>query len=423
MPKLRTSLPKYQRHRASGQAVVTLYGRDFYLGPYGTKGSRAEYDRLVGEWIAAGRPSRRPAKDSDITVVELTVAYLRFAEGYYQKNGTPTDTIYQIRRACKLACEKYGRTVAAEFGPLALQAFQASLIDRDLSRKTVNHFTSAVRRMFRWAVTKELVPAATHQALVAVPNIAKGRTAVRETLPVRPVEDAVVAATLPHLSSVVADMVRFQRLTGCRPSEVCLLRPMDVDRSREIWHYQPASHKTQHLDIERIIFVGPKAQAVLRPYLLRPDDAYCFSPLESEKRRLEARNAARTTPPSCGNVPGSNRKLRPKWKPTGHYTNDSYNRAIQRACEMAFGMPKALRRISQKLPDGERKQLQEQAALWRAQHCWSPNQLRHAAATEVRRQYGLEAAQVVLGHSKADVTQVYAERDQALAAEIMHKIG
>ena len=33
MPKLNSSLPKYRLHRASGQAVVTLYGKDIYLGP------------------------------------------------------------------------------------------------------------------------------------------------------------------------------------------------------------------------------------------------------------------------------------------------------------------------------------------------------------------------------------------------------
>ena len=54
---------------------------------------------------------------------------------------------------------------------------------------------------------------------------------------------------------------------------------------------------------------------------------------------------------------------------------------------------------------------------------WTPNRLRHSAATEIRRQFGLEAAQVVLGHSQANVTQIYAERDMNLAAEIMRKIG
>jgi integrase len=196
-----------------------------------------------------------------------------------------------------------------------------------------------------------------------------------------------------------------------------------VDRSEEVWQYRPSRYKTEHHGRGRVIFLGPKAQEVLRPYLLRPADAYCFSPTESKKQWLEARYAARKTPLSCGNVPGSNRKSHPKRQPKTCYTKDAYNRAIQRGCEAAFGMPPELRRISKKLPADERKRMQKLAAEWRAKNCWRPNQLRHAAGTEVRRQYGLEAAQVVLGHAKADVTQVYAERDMALAAKIMGEVG
>jgi site-specific recombinase XerC len=54
---------------------------------------------------------------------------------------------------------------------------------------------------------------------------------------------------------------------------------------------------------------------------------------------------------------------------------------------------------------------------------WHPNQLRHTTATKVREQFGLEAAQVVLGHSRADVTQVYAERNSVSAIRAMGAIG
>jgi site-specific recombinase XerD len=60
---------------------------------------------------------------------------------------------------------------------------------------------------------------------------------------------------------------------------------------------------------------------------------------------------------------------------------------------------------------------------WRSDHRWAPNQLRHAAATEVRREFRLEAAQVILGHSQANVTQIYAERDLALGVEVARAIG
>jgi integrase len=51
------------------------------------------------------------------------------------------------------------------------------------------------------------------------------------------------------------------------------------------------------------------------------------------------------------------------------------------------------------------------------------NRIRHTYATKVRREHGLEAAQVLLGHSQADVTQIYAERDLAKAIEVAKKIG
>ncbi len=267
MPRLTTSSPKYRLQRASGQAVVTLYGQDFYLGPWRSKASKVEYDRLVGEWIAAGRPPVPPAKLTDITIVELSVAYRRFATTYYQKNGRPTDTIYQVRRATELLCEKYGRMPARDFGPLSFKAFQADLIHRRFSRRSINHFSSTVRRMFRWAVSEELIPVSVLQALQATPNVRKHRSGAKECPPVHPVEAAVVEATLPYLPKVVADMVRFQQLTGARPSEVCTLRPCDVDITGEVWRYIPSEHKTEHHNLKRVIFIGPRAQDVLRPYL------------------------------------------------------------------------------------------------------------------------------------------------------------
>ena len=54
---------------------------------------------------------------------------------------------------------------------------------------------------------------------------------------------------------------------------------------------------------------------------------------------------------------------------------------------------------------------------------WHPNQLRHAYASDVRRAHGLEAAQVLLGHAKANITEVYAQRDLTLAAAVAVKIG
>ena len=49
-------IPSYRRHKPSGRAVVTLNGRDRYLGPWNSATSKAEYERLIGEWLSNGRP-------------------------------------------------------------------------------------------------------------------------------------------------------------------------------------------------------------------------------------------------------------------------------------------------------------------------------------------------------------------------------
>jgi integrase len=161
------------------------------------------------------------------------------------------------------------------------------MIDGDLSRKLINQRIGRIVRMFAWGVSQELVKADVAQALREVPGLHVGRTQARESTPVLPVPESVVQATLAHLPPLVVDMVRLQRLTGCRPEEVCLLRPCDVDTTAEVWAYRPHSHKTAHHGRERVIFIGPKGQDVLRPYLLRDKEGYCFCPEEGERKRRD----------------------------------------------------------------------------------------------------------------------------------------
>jgi len=178
-----------------------------------------------------------------------------------------------------------------------------------------------------------------------------------------------------------------------------------------VWEYTPESHKTEHHGHKRVIFIGPQTQAVLLRYLARDPEAHCFWPVDSEAKRLAIRHINRKTPLSCGNTIGTNRKRRPKRSAGDQYTTLSYSRAIARACLKAFPVPDDLTGD----PQAGKK--------WIAEHHWTPNQLRHSAATEIRKRFGLEAAQVCLGHSKADVTQVYAERDYTLAATVARQIG
>jgi len=409
-PKKATRVPSYRRH-PNGQAFVQIRGERIYLGKHGTEASRKRYAEEIAKLdlpAPAYKPAQRPGPG--YTLVELCAAYLDHAEAYYRKDGKQTDEAGEVARMVRVVDSLYGTAPVAEFGPLKLSRVVETMVKQGLSRTTVNKRLGKVKRMFAWGVGQELVPAPVWQALLAVDGVKKGRTAAKEPEPVEPVDDEVVDRTVEFLSEVVADMIRFQRLTGARPGEVCSLRPGDVDRSGEVWQYFPKGHKTEHRGRRRIVCIGPKAQDVLRPYLLRGDDEYCFSPVDSERKRLAAMHEQRKTPLSHGNRPGSNRRRWPKRKPGKRYTTVTYRRAIERAVEK---LNKHLVDQAEKTGDPAPEPVPT----------WKPNQLRHSAGTEIRAKFGLEAAQVTLGHAKANVTEVYAERDLKLAMEVAKRIG
>jgi integrase len=423
MPRLVRTVPKYLRHCGSKQAVVTLSGRDHYLGPYGTKASHVEYDRLISEWLAGGRQSSAD-NPNGLTVVELCALYFQYAKTYYR--GNPK-LLPGIKQAIRLLLHRYELSQATDLGPLALKALRRQMIEQGLSRTYINDHVGRIQRIFKWAVGEQLLPVAVHQALVAVPALRRGRSGARETEPVRPIDDATVDATLTYLPEVVRDMVCIQRLTGCRPCELCAIRPIDIDRTVEIWEYRPTHHKTEHFGKSRVIFIGPKSQAILRCYLVCDAESFCFRPCDSELKRRSARHARRNTPLSSGNRPGTNRRRKPQRAPGEAYDVDAYRRAIHRACDKAFppvgGLAQrdgeTLNQWYNRLTEQQRQEL----AVWRSSHRWSPNRLRHSAGTEIRKRFGLEAAQVALGHAMADTTQVYAERDYALAARVAREVG
>src|SRR5689334_1811243 len=99
MPARAPRTPSYRLHRPTGQAVVTLNGRDYYLGRHGSPGSRAEYDRLIAEWLANGRQvaMAHGAAPADLTINEMLVGYARFAGSYYRKGDRPSPELDNIR--------------------------------------------------------------------------------------------------------------------------------------------------------------------------------------------------------------------------------------------------------------------------------------------------------------------------------------
>lgn len=395
MPRLKGSKclkpPSYRLHRASGQAVVTIDGHDKYLGPYGSPESKAEYDRLIAEWLVRGRRAA-PPPDTGPTVNEVILQYWRHAQAYYVKDGKQTTEPVAIRHSLKPLRRLYGRTPARDFGPLALEAVRNDMIAADLCRNEVNKRIRRIVRAWTWAVSRELVPPESVTALKTLKGLREGRCDVRETDPVLPAPELHVRAVLKDVLPPIRAMIEFQLLTGARPGEACNLRGRDIDRSGSVWVYKPDSHKTEHHGKERRIYIGPRAQEVVRPWLRANPDEYLFNPREAVIEERAARRAKRKTrvqPSQLARKP----KSKPKRAPGEKYTPYSYRWAVRRACERLGVEP------------------------------WHPNQLRHNAGTRIRSAFSMDVARTVLGHSSQATTEVYAEEDFAKARDAMAAAG
>ena len=78
--------PKYRHHKAKGLAVVTIAGRDVYLGKFGSEASKRKYRRLIAEYLQRGGVSPQISRN-EITVAEVMAAYKAHAKTYYHKGG------------------------------------------------------------------------------------------------------------------------------------------------------------------------------------------------------------------------------------------------------------------------------------------------------------------------------------------------
>lgn len=394
--------PQIRFHAHSGQARVRINGQVIYLGRYGSPEANAAFHRLLAEWhatsgnvvvpeAAATPRRRRPAAEpstpapapaaapAGLTVAEVCVLWMADCEKRYtRKDGTQSSTIHECRMIVR-ALEADGMIPAAAFKAKALIAVQRRLVAQGRPRTTVNRILKGIRRLFRWATVNEYVPDGLVHALEAVEPLRPGQTEAAELEPVTDVPDEHVEQTLAFLQPVLRDLVRFIRLAGCRPGEGCTIRPGDVDTTGPVWHWTLRQHKNAWRGHDRVVSLGPKAQAVLRPYLKRQPDQFCFSPRESESERLRflGRKEVKARLAMCKD----------------HYSVSSVRCAIKRAMK--------------------RGNVQE----------WTTNQLRHTAGTVVREQFDLDAAQAILGHKTAVATQIYASVRQRRADEVALLIG
>ncbi len=400
MPRKPNDHPTLRRH-PNGQATVSMSGEKHYLGRWGSPEASNAFARALLEWQRGGKQplpktlvqrivaesrGERWGDSPTVTMKSIADAYLRDCAA---RRLDPAH-INTVRLALSVMTDLFGAMPADDFSPGRLREVRARFVQDGLARVEANRRTAIVRRAYRFAGENDWV--ADGRKLDVVRGLRPGEGG-RETGRIGPVSDEAVEATLPHLSPIVADMVRVQRATAMRPGEVCGMTLGEIDRGGEIWWYTPGAHKTAKYGKTRAIPIGPRGQAVLLRYLGRPDAAPIFSPKETVRSMHNERAARRVTPQSCGNVVGSNRVADPRKKPSDRYDTRAYGRAVRLAAKRAGVAP------------------------------WSPNRLRHAALTAIDHAFGPREAQLLGGHSTARMTAHYVQADLTRLAEVARQVG
>ena len=296
------------------------------------------------KWMAKEEVKNPGGKIAMYTGAMLATAFGDDCKKTYRKNGKMTSYVGEVTLTMSALRDLYGNDPATSLGAPEIARIRDHMIDSKnqkgvafkLTRKTVNGRLAIIKQAFAWARERELI---TQNALVdiqCVKALAFGRTTARESRSVRPVSVAAVNATLAVCTRVIRSMIEVHLFTGMRPGELVAMKPGLIDRVTEVWIYRvPAEvYKMSHKEKapKREVYLGPQVQAILAQFMVgRNDDAYIFSPFESELERRAERNAKRKTPPTYGNkceskVTGT--FVRARFKKGSGYSTASYRRAI-----------------------------------------------------------------------------------------------
>jgi integrase len=416
------------------------------LIPHG--GEQATTDLTVAQDIARdwwGRAMMEANQSTslqgdDRTVAGLVPQYQEYARGYYvDADGQPTTEVASIEQALRFLTDHCPGKKPMDFNQLDLQAVRERMVRAGNCRSTVNKRVDIIRRMFRWAASQMKVPTGVYTALLTVSGLRRNERVGHGEVAVRVAESKVnteavdpkwVHETTVGMTPTQEAMVLLHLLTGMRSTEVCVMRPVDIDQSDPTaWLYYPERHKNAYRGHTRQVALGPKAQEILRPFIqrcleCRGKEGYVFNAVESYREALAMRHAARKTKEGYGNGPGTN-CTGARLKSIGErFTEDTYREMVTRAIKRANrGIEAAYLEQVKKKTVGELDAVQGVELESRRVPHWHPHQLRHTAATTIRDEVGRDEARASLGHKFLKMTDRYTELDEKLAKEAARQIG
>ena len=375
-------------------------GRVFNLGKVGSKLADDRRQAILAAWGANGgslpadfklnttKPKKVVPKVSREITEGVTVGdLLEFTLSEIGGGKTPEQlrniSRWWILRKVADVLQPYFTTPAAEFGPRLLGDAIRNMANTPMkngkglpTKKYCREVAAEIKRIFKKAVAREQVDAERLVALNALTELPTENA--RDSVERDPVGIEVVEDTCAVLPPVVADLLRFILLTGCRPSEATSATPSVIDTTVTPWVLQPKDHKTKKKGHDRIIQIGPKARVILNRWLSgKKENELVFS-------RDDLERATTSNMITIRNLKSDRQE----------FNRDDFKRYLKRAIAKQ-GVPH-----------------------------WSPYQLRHAGLTAIREVGGRDAAQAQAGHSDGAITERYTRKTlENAASEIVERIG
>jgi integrase len=216
-------VPKYAHHKPSNRARVRINGDDHFLGRWNSPESKRKYRALIAEWrnaINAKASGLRP----DLTIRQLAGEYLPFAESHYRKNDRVTSEVSCITSVLRVLVETCGALNADDFGPLRLEETRDAMIAAGWERKSINKQVGRIRRLFKWAASRQLIRGEIYRDLETLQGLQKGRCQAIEGEPVKPVPSEHLDHVRRVVSTPVRALIDLQLACGCRPGEATIMR-------------------------------------------------------------------------------------------------------------------------------------------------------------------------------------------------------
>lgn len=421
-------LPTYRKHKASGQAITRFapfFGKKIkYLGKWNSPESKAAFREIYSRAMkyAAEKSAQpaSPAPEPQKQIQDLVSDFLTWAKDYF---GEQTAHFGHLCTALRPLMIYHSEVPCSEYTPKMLITARTWMIehvdppdyDQTKRRKTkpwsrtyINNQLHRIRRAFQWGVENGYVDASVLNNLREVSALRLGKTTAPETDRITVVDWKVAQLVLPYLPPMLRAMVQIQFYSGMRSAELTTLRVDEIDTTLgDVWLFEPHKHKTAWRGKRKIVAMGSRSIALLKPYYARSiadGSTYIFRPGIA----MEEHHAIRAFWRRSKRY-GKAKARKPRKRETNErYDSHGYYEAIEhgfRAMEKFAALDALHYGVT----------LQKVVR-------WHPHQLRHTRSTEAEEKHGRHGASALLGNT-ITATDIYSEQSVQAAIAIARQDG